>query len=100
MVARNMRSGLPVLRKAASGIPVLGASPTLEAPAGGEVPAALEPAPPSNAERIEGAVRTILEGVGEDPDREGLRATPARVAASLAFLTEGYHQDPREVVGD
>jgi GTP cyclohydrolase I len=44
-------------------------------------------------------VRELLREVGEDSDREGLRDTPERVARSLAFLTQGYAMDPREVVG-
>lgn len=46
--------------------------------------------------RIEAAVREILIAVGEDPEREGLRDTPARVARSYAELFSGLHQDPRE----
>ena len=38
--------------------------------------------------------------LGDDPEREGMRKTPKRVAKSLAFLTEGYHKRPQEVVGD
>lgn len=45
--------------------------------------------------RIENAVREILTAVGEDPDREGLRETPARVARMYAELFRGIHQDPR-----
>lgn len=41
------------------------------------------------------AVRSILEAVGEDPDREGLRDTPARVARMYAELCEGLRKDPR-----
>lgn len=44
--------------------------------------------------RIEAAVREILIAVGEDPDREGLRETPARVARSYAEIFAGLHQDP------
>ena len=40
--------------------------------------------------RIERGVREILLGLGEDPDREGLRRTPARVEKALRFLTGGY----------
>jgi GTP cyclohydrolase IA len=45
--------------------------------------------------RIERAVREILAAVGEDPDREGLRETPARVARMYAELFSGLHRDPR-----
>ncbi len=45
--------------------------------------------------RIQRAVREILLAVGEDPDREGLRETPARVARMYAELFRGLHQDPR-----
>ena len=45
--------------------------------------------------RIERAVREILSAVGEDPDREGLRETPARVARMYAELFRGLHEDPR-----
>ena len=45
--------------------------------------------------RIEAAVREILLAVGEDPDREGLQETPARVARMYAELFNGLHADPR-----
>jgi GTP cyclohydrolase IA len=44
--------------------------------------------------RIERAVREILLAVGEDPDREGLRSTPARVARMYNELLGGLHDDP------
>src|SRR6187399_728444 len=46
--------------------------------------------------RIERAVREILFAVGEDPDREGLLETPARVARMYAELFSGLKQDPRQ----
>jgi GTP cyclohydrolase I len=46
--------------------------------------------------RIERAVREILFAVGEDPDREGLRETPGRVARMYAEMFAGLHADPRE----
>lgn len=46
--------------------------------------------------RIEAAVREILAAVGEDPDREGLRETPGRVARMYAELFSGLRKDPRE----
>jgi GTP cyclohydrolase I len=45
--------------------------------------------------RIERAVREILAAVGEDPDREGLKGTPSRVARMYAELFSGLHEDPR-----
>ena len=53
------------------------------------------PANPVDEARIERAVREILAAVGEDPDREGLRETPARVARMYAELFSGLHEDPR-----
>ena len=44
------------------------------------------------------AVRRIIEAIGEDPEREGLRDTPRRVAESYAELFAGVHQDPRDVL--
>ena len=48
----------------------------------------------------EALVRRQLELLGEDPDREGIRRTPERVAKSLAWLTHGYSLDVADVVGD
>ena len=45
--------------------------------------------------RIARAVREILAAVGEDPDREGLLDTPARVGRMYAELFSGLHEDPR-----
>lgn len=44
------------------------------------------------------AVRTLLLGLGEDPDREGLVDTPKRVVSALKFLTAGYHQSLEELL--
>lgn len=46
--------------------------------------------------RIQTAVREILAAVGEDPDREGLQETPARVSRMYAEMFSGLHADPRE----
>ncbi|HJZ47662.1 MAG TPA: GTP cyclohydrolase I FolE [Roseiflexaceae bacterium] len=49
---------------------------------------------------IEESVKTILENIGEDPDREGLLRTPSRVAKMYAELTAGYHIDPDALIND
>ena len=49
-------------------------------------------------DRIARGVRLILEGIGEDPDREGLLETPRRVAEMYAELTAGMREDPSEHV--
>ena len=43
-------------------------------------------------------VKQILRGLGEDPDREGLLLTPERVEKAMRFLTQGYSQDPKEIL--
>src|SRR4051812_13050432 len=48
--------------------------------------------------RIEKAVREILEAIGEDPDRDGLRDTPRRVAAMYAEVFSGLQGDPDDVL--
>ena len=45
-------------------------------------------------------VRRQLELIGEDPNREGLKATPRRVARALTWLTQGYNLTAREVIGN
>mgnify|MGYP004506229417 CR=1 FL=1 len=49
--------------------------------------------------RIEAAVREILLAIGEDPDRDGLQQTPARVARAYAEFFSGLHQDAGEILG-
>ncbi|HCD2524195.1 TPA: GTP cyclohydrolase I FolE [Corynebacterium striatum] len=48
--------------------------------------------------RAEAAVRELLIAVGEDPDREGLQETPARVARAYKEVFAGVHADPTEVL--
>ena len=52
--------------------------------------------PPIDKLRIERAVRDILEAIGEDPDRDGLLDTPARVANMYEEIFAGLHEDPGE----
>ena len=51
-------------------------------------------------ERLQDAVRVILESLGEDPDREGLLKTPKRVAKAMQFLTQGYNQSLETIIND
>lgn len=61
----------------------------------------LEESPDQKEERLErmkGAVRTLLECIGEDPEREGLLATPERYAKAMLFFTKGYQENVRDIV--
>jgi len=49
-------------------------------------------------EEMMAAVKTLLQGVGEDPEREGLLKTPKRVAEAMQFLTQGYEQSLDDLV--
>jgi GTP cyclohydrolase I len=51
-----------------------------------------------DAAGVEKAIRDLLVAIGEDPDREGLRATPARVARSYAEVFSGLYTDPEDVL--
>ncbi|EKM50358.1 uncharacterized protein PHACADRAFT_263613 [Phanerochaete carnosa HHB-10118-sp] len=51
-------------------------------------------------EKLAGAVRTLLECIGEDPDREGLVRTPARYAQALMYLTKGYEERLTDIIND
>ena len=54
----------------------------------------------SSDHELQHIVRRQLELIGEDPDRDGLKRTPHRVATSLAWLTRGYEMSVEEVIGD
>ena len=54
--------------------------------------------PAYDAKRVEAAVREILFAIGEDPDRDGLRDTPARVGRAYAEMFAGLWQEPAEVL--
>jgi GTP cyclohydrolase I len=56
------------------------------------------PRPPYDAKRVADAVREILLAIGEDPDRDGLRDTPDRVARAYAEIFGGLWQTPEEVL--
>ncbi|CAL5871276.1 uncharacterized protein PFLUO_LOCUS5526 [Penicillium psychrofluorescens] len=61
----------------------------------------LESTPEETEERVKklaGAVRTILECIGEDPEREGLRETPERYAKAMLYFTKGYEENVRDLV--
>lgn len=57
-----------------------------------------DPTPVYDADRVEAAIREFLLGIGEDPDREGLHETPARVARACAEIFAGLGQQPEEVL--
>lgn len=48
--------------------------------------------------KLSGAIRTILECIGEDPDREGLQKTPDRYAEAMMFFTKGYEMNLRDLL--
>ena len=52
---------------------------------------------PSRAE-VEAAYRTVIRWIGEDPNRDGLKETPARVVRALDEFFAGYRQDPFEIL--
>ncbi len=56
------------------------------------------PLRPYDAERVERAVREILLAIGEDPDRDGLKDTPARVARAYGEMFAGLRQRPEDVL--
>jgi GTP cyclohydrolase IA len=56
--------------------------------------------PEKDLDQIARAYRQLLESVGEDLDREGLRRTPDRAARAFEFLTQGYRQDLDEIIND
>jgi GTP cyclohydrolase I len=57
-----------------------------------------EPKTESGQETITELMRKILTQIGEDPEREGLKGTPARYEKALRFLTSGYGQDPAKIL--
>jgi GTP cyclohydrolase I len=53
---------------------------------------------PETTAKLSDHYKQILELLGENPDREGLKQTPERVAKSMQFLLQGYEQDPEEIL--
>ncbi len=51
-------------------------------------------------EKIAGAIETILECIGEDPDREGVQKTPMRYAKALMFFTKGYEANLQTILNE
>ena len=77
--------------------------PAKPAGSSSDEPSELKPKPSPDADRraeFEALISRQLELLGEDPARDGLQKTPARVAKALAWLTRGYDVDVRAVIGD
>ncbi|MBR3543814.1 MAG: GTP cyclohydrolase I FolE [Treponema sp.] len=51
-----------------------------------------------DSKKIQDAIRLFLEGIGEDPEREGLKETPDRVARACQEIFGGYDGDPKEIL--
>ncbi|MCD4695308.1 MAG: GTP cyclohydrolase I, partial [Bacteroidales bacterium] len=51
-----------------------------------------------NVDKLASYYKGVLKLIGEDPEREGLKKTPERVAKSIQFLTHGYLMDPVEIL--
>ena len=49
-------------------------------------------------EQLKKNYRSVIEGVGEDPEREGLQRTPERVAKAMQFITQGYSMNAAEIL--
>ncbi|WP_018636201.1 GTP cyclohydrolase I FolE [Parafrankia elaeagni] len=75
-----------------------GRAGTLAEGAGGRRPKRPDLVRPFDHDRVARAVRELLIGIGEDPDREGLRKTPDRVARAYQEAVEGLGRDPAEVL--
>ncbi|KAJ3299246.1 hypothetical protein HK104_009549 [Borealophlyctis nickersoniae] len=62
----------------------------------GETPAERE----ARLEKLSSAVKTVLECIGEDPEREGLLKTPMRFAKALMFFTQGYEENLKDIINE
>ena len=93
----NGRGGTPVARRARAR---LGAEQVAAPGRSGEAGEPPQEVVPEHEIEFEALIRRQLELLGEDPAREGLLRTPARVAKSLSWLTRGYRQDAWSAVGE
>ena len=109
--ARDLRDEAPPTPAAESGSqsPFITANPTVDFdglswPSAGTLERLRERDNPEEAKarlaKLSGAVRTILECIGEDPDREGLHGTPERYAKAMMFFTKGYEENLRDIVNN
>lgn len=107
--ARDLRDEAPPTPavESRSQSPFITANPTVDFdglswPSAGTLERLRERESPEDAkarlEKLSGAVRTILECIGEDPDREGLHGTPERYAKAMMFFTKGYEENLRDIV--
>lgn len=53
---------------------------------------------PNITDQLMGHFKEVIEGLGEDSQRDGLLKTPERAAKAMQFLTQGYQQDPKEIL--
>ena len=109
--ARDLRDDAPATPAAEPGSqsPFITANPTVDFdglswPSAGTLERLRERDNPEEAKarlaKLSGAVRTILECIGEDPDREGLHGTPERYAKAMMFFTKGYEENLRDIVNN
>ncbi|GAB7330475.1 hypothetical protein MBLNU13_g02084t1 [Cladosporium sp. NU13] len=109
--ARDLRDEAPPTPAAGSRSqsPFITANPTVDFdglswPSAGTLERLRERENPEEAaarlKKLSGAVRTILECIGEDPEREGLHGTPERYAKAMMFFTKGYEENLRDIVNN
>lgn len=109
VAARNDEDEAPLTPPAASGTmsPYITSAPAVDFdglswPSTGTLARLHEKESPEEAQarlqKLAGAVRTMLECIGEDPDREGLNGTPMRYAKAMMFFTKGYEENLRDIV--
>jgi GTP cyclohydrolase I len=53
-----------------------------------------------NEKKVTSLIRELLIEIGENPDREGLKKTPERVAKAYQFLTQGYRENPQKIINN